>query len=241
MIERLVGAMAATPEYSAVSCFRLDFSELSELANQRYVSANRPVGGPLVMACFHNIFGETSGLFRTADLRAAGGYDDLHSEYVSEDWHLYVKLAALGYKIGVVPEHLYYYRVRPTSRFRSGNLYINHLQILDQFAKTDTIPVGERYSLWNLVVALQQTAEGMKRSSESLGSRLELAQNEADALRCQLSLAQTEVSEAQRRLHEAHVRLGRLRYRAVDTLARVVGRLPALRTVYKTISRRKMR
>jgi hypothetical protein len=41
-----------------------------------------------------NVYGETSGLFRTDALRAIGGYEDLHPEYVSEDWHIYVKLAA---------------------------------------------------------------------------------------------------------------------------------------------------
>ena len=195
MIERLVTAMCRNSDWAAAACFRLDFADGADLAQKKFLSAYRPTGGPLTMSCFHNIFGETSGLFRTQCLRSAGGYDDMHPEYVSEDWQLYVKLAGLGYAIGVVPEHLYYYRIRPTSRFRSGNLYINHLQILDQYARIDTLPRGERHGLWTLLVSLQLAADRMRHQLQELTNQLDQSSNQATSLTCRWQEAHAHAQE----------------------------------------------
>lgn len=229
MIERMVTAMLLNPSYAAVTCFRLDFVESHDVELGKYLSANRPTGGPLTMSCFHNMVGETSGLFQTRHLRAVNGYDDLHSEYVSEDWHLYVKLAGLGYQIGVVPEHLYFYRVRPTSRFRNGNLFINHLQILDQYAQIDQIPPAERRGLWTLLVSLQQGSDSLKQKCSELTGHLKQIDEKASQLSLDLQVARQLNQDLSGQLNRAQDQLRLYRHRVVDQVHQLIGRLPMIR------------
>lgn len=197
MMERLVAAMVHTPEYDAVGCFRLDFRESSDLIEGKYAEAYRPVGGPYLMASLHNVYGETSGLFRTAVLRAVGGYEDLHPEYVSEDWHIYVKLASLGYKIGIVPEHLYYYRLRGDSRYHNGNLFITHQQILNYYvARTHELTEPERVALWNLLVSLHIRLGQERDRATALASQAWHAEARATQLNEYLYKTRLEVHKA---------------------------------------------
>lgn len=237
MIERMVTAMLHNPHYAAVTCFRLDFAESSERELGKYLSANRPTGGPLTMSCFHNMVGETSGLFRTEHLRAVNGYDDLHSEYVSEDWHLYVKLASLGYHIGVVPEHLYYYRIRPTSRFRNGNLFINHLQILDQYAQIERLPPADRAGVWRLLVSLQHGSDTLKQRCHDLTGQLQRMDATASLLSLELQATRQLHQDLSSQLNRAQDQLRLYRHRMVDQVHELIARLPMIRRLLRTSRR----
>jgi glycosyltransferase involved in cell wall biosynthesis len=154
MVETLVAAHQMQPDgVGAVSCFWLGFTDTDGLKAGRYAGSYRPSGGPRLTVGLWNPYGETSGLFRTALLRDLGGYDDLHPEYMSEDWHLYIKIAARGLAVAVVPEALYYYRVRADSRYRTGDHGVNHVRVLPDVAAID-LTGPERLELWTLVASL---------------------------------------------------------------------------------------
>jgi glycosyltransferase involved in cell wall biosynthesis len=159
MIEKLVTALDRQPaDVGAVSCFWLGFADSEGLKAGRYVGAYRPTGGPRIMVGLWNPYGETSGLYRTAQLCELGGYDDLHPEYMSEDWHLYIKIVARGLKVAVVPESLYFYRIRPDSRYRTGDHGVNHVRVLPDVSAIDFTP-AERLELWTLVASLVHGVE----------------------------------------------------------------------------------
>jgi glycosyltransferase involved in cell wall biosynthesis len=159
MIEQLVDALQRQPEgVGAVSCFWLGFTDDADLGAGRYCGAYRPTGGPRVAVGLWNPYGETSGLFRTAQLRQLGGYEDLHPEYMSEDWHLYIKLAGRGLRVAVVPRALYYYRIRPDSRYRTGDHAVNHLRVLPDVAAIPFSP-AERLEIWTLLASMMHVTQ----------------------------------------------------------------------------------
>jgi glycosyltransferase involved in cell wall biosynthesis len=175
MIERLVTALARQPAgVEAVSCFWLGFATSEGLAAGQFVGVYRPSGGPRLAVGLWNPYGETSGLFRTAKLRELGGYDDLHPEYMSEDWHLYIKLAARGLGVAVIPEPLYFYRIRPDSRYRTGDHGVNHVRVLPDVAAID-FSAAERREVWELLASL-------KHEVEAMGERCLAVMRERDAL-----------------------------------------------------------
>jgi glycosyltransferase involved in cell wall biosynthesis len=180
MIERLVDALQRQPaDVGAVSCFWLGFADSEGLKAGQYVGAYRPTGGPRLAVGLWNPYGETSGLFRTADVREWGGYDDLHPEYMSEDWHLYIKIAARGLKVAVIPESLYFYRIRPDSRYRTGDPGVNHVRVLPDVAAMD-FTAAERLEMWTLLASLMHGAEeqgehhrALRKDRDELARRLE--------------------------------------------------------------------
>lgn len=250
MLERLVSALCRNPEYSAMSCFRLDFRDSEDLRKGAYVESYRPVGGPYVLASISNVYGETSGLFRTQALREVGGYEDLHPEYVSEDWQIYVKLASLGFGIGVVPEHLYYYRLRGDSRYHNGNLFITHQQILNYYVdRTPELTHAERVEIWNALVSLHRLAA---YNHERLCS-MHQHQAKSDAwtrhldeqarmfyahnvnLTSLLKESEEKVQQLTRELEWAQAQMGQLRYRLIDRFNSWVKRVPLSHQVGKSL------
>src|ERR1700722_20327091 len=109
MIERLLNAIQARPELGAATCYFLAFHDSDDLRRRDYAYAYRPTGGPHVLACLRNVYGDATAIYRTAAFRAVGGYEtDRDTSF--EDWEAFVKLIHGGYAIDVVPAYLFYYR-----------------------------------------------------------------------------------------------------------------------------------
>ncbi len=154
--------MNATP--AALTCYVLAVADSRDGKEPQPRFVNTFVGGPHLMACFENIYGDTTAIFRTAALRAVGGYEtDRHTPW--EDWLTYIKLVHAGYTIEVVPEFLFVYRVRRdsrTARMIQGpadqDRYTQHL--LRKCFRGTTLPPGvDLASLWPLVVSFQRLSD----------------------------------------------------------------------------------
>jgi len=72
---------------------------------------------------------------------------------MSEDWHLYIKIAARGLAVAVIPESLYFYRIRSDSRYRTGDHGVNHVRVLPDVAAIALTP-PEQLELWTLLARL---------------------------------------------------------------------------------------
>ena len=117
LISTLVCGLQRNPEVAVMSCYLLAFND-TEAGQRQCLFVNAFAGGPHLMACFENIYGDTTALFRTAALREIGGFDTACSN-PCEDWYTYVKLVHAGYRVEVVPEVLFHYRVARTAAPRS--------------------------------------------------------------------------------------------------------------------------
>ena len=130
MVSTFVRAMDRNPNLSAMTCYFLAFNDESGPAESLY--GYRPTGGPHVLSCIRNVYGDANGIFRTADFRAIGGYETDRGTSC-EDWEAYVKLIHAGKRIGVVPEYLFHYRHREAGFSRATNWFANHQRVLRQF------------------------------------------------------------------------------------------------------------
>jgi hypothetical protein len=64
-----------------------------------------------------------------------------------------------GHRLGVVPDHLFYYRHRPGGFSRSTNWFANHQRVLRQFAHAGALPPAESLALWTALLGFQQELE----------------------------------------------------------------------------------
>jgi glycosyltransferase involved in cell wall biosynthesis len=120
MISTMVHGMQRNPELTALTCYMLAFRTTDDLRNDHYEFLTSFAGGPFVLACTENVYGDTNAIFRTEALRTAGGIvNDRATPW--EDWITYVKLASAGHQIDVIPECLFYYRERGEGRHLAMN------------------------------------------------------------------------------------------------------------------------
>jgi GT2 family glycosyltransferase len=158
---------------------------------------------PLGMAGFDrdlvlhmNVGGIAGSVFDRRAVLEVGGYDEVTPSY--EDWDLWCKLARAGVRGAVVPEFLFYYRVREGSKYRTQGL-TRHLHLKSYIIARHADALASSRTL-----RLQLgEAEAAAREARHLRERLEAAEaaaREAQASRDDLAVrtaaAETSVGEA---------------------------------------------
>ncbi|MFM7150132.1 MAG: glycosyltransferase family 2 protein, partial [Gemmataceae bacterium] len=152
MVSRFVSALSARPDLAGISCYFLAFDTEDNLRKRRFLHAYRPTGGPDILGCLRNVYGDATALYRRDAFLAVGGYEtDRGSSF--EDWEAFVKLRRNGYGLDVLPEHLFYYRLQPTGFSRTTSPMANHLRVLRQFHRHGAWTENEREELWNLLAS----------------------------------------------------------------------------------------
>lgn len=170
LVARLVEGLRDRPELAALTCYFLAFADDADLEFERYRYAYRPVGGPRVLACLRNVYGDATALYRTAAFRAVGGYEtDRDSSF--EDWEAFVKLDQAGFGIDVLPEYLFYYRHREEGFSRVTRQYANHERVLRRFRQEERLPVAERIALWNALFGFHRKMDYLSARSRGLRHR----------------------------------------------------------------------
>jgi glycosyltransferase involved in cell wall biosynthesis len=171
MVERFVAALRRNPDLSAISCYYLAFRNDDELRRGIHPYAYRPAGGPLILACCRNVYGDANALFRTNVLRAVGGYE-MDRDTSWEDLEVFVKLVHAGHRVDVLPDYLFYYRHLESGWSRITSDYFNQQRVLRQFVQQESLPEAERLVLWNAVAGLLRQNEHWRRVLRSLRYRL---------------------------------------------------------------------
>ncbi len=185
MVDRLVTALQSNPHCSAMSSYYLGFKETADIWLENFASAYRPTGGPHVLGAILNVYGDASALFRTADLRAVGGYEP-DRDTTMEDWEVLLKLLHAGFALGVVPEYLYYYRLRPDSLLRTTNAYRNHQRVLRQYFRRERLRPADEIEFWSAWVGLTQRCTQLENQLHEQHGTLQRCQSDLDASRARV-------------------------------------------------------
>jgi glycosyltransferase involved in cell wall biosynthesis len=212
MVERFVRGMRHCSQLAGLTCFFLVFREAQDIANDDFLSMFCPTGGPHLLACVHNVYGDMNAIFRTADLRAAGGFEADRNTCL-EDWETFVKLVNGGFRLGVIPQPLFYYRHRTDGR---------SMAMTRQW--TDDYPFVQRI-LKRFYVPLKGLPAAEARSLWSALASYVASNDRAQDHRAQ---AQAEVEHLQQLLGNHP-----LRYRIADRLNRWLKRVPLLQDLCK--------
>ncbi len=105
--------------------------------------AVRPLGADLGLGLRSNVFGGALSVFRTAALRRIGGWD-ASSKALWEDWQLFLRLAALGEPVWVIPQALWVYRIRHDSMARTYAHFPGQLRLARAL---EPLPLAQAISL----------------------------------------------------------------------------------------------
>jgi glycosyltransferase involved in cell wall biosynthesis len=167
MVERFVRAIQWNPHLDAMTCYFLAFEESPD----RPIYAQRPTGGPHALSGIRNVYGDANAIFRTVTLRELGGYETDRGTSC-EDWELFVKMVRAGKQIGVVPDHLFYYRQRPGGFSRSTNWFANHQRVMRQFARPGVLAPGDASTLWAALIGFHQRIEQLEAEKRCLRYRV---------------------------------------------------------------------
>jgi glycosyltransferase involved in cell wall biosynthesis/GT2 family glycosyltransferase len=112
-LERLVKARRRNPDDAFATSYVRYFVDHPETATGGWL----PFGLDRDVLATRNCASNAACLIDTELVRKVGGYDEWLTSY--EDWDLYCTLAERGLSACIVPEFLYYYRVRPHSMMRT--------------------------------------------------------------------------------------------------------------------------
>jgi glycosyltransferase involved in cell wall biosynthesis len=171
MVERLVAGMRHRPELAALTCYFLAFREEADLVAGRFAYACRPTGGPHVLGCLQNVYGDACAIYRTEAFRAVGGYEtDRGTSF--EDWEAFVKLVNARHQVDVLPEHLFYYRHRQTGFSRVTDAHANHERVLRQYRRLERLPPAEREALWGVLAGFHHRLQHLEARRRSLPARV---------------------------------------------------------------------
>jgi glycosyltransferase involved in cell wall biosynthesis len=104
-------------------------------------SRNLPLGGSVAYGAFRNCFGDANALVRRSCFERLGGFAELHG-VTHEDWEFFARAVLQGFKLMVLPEFLFWYRVNPNSMLRTTNLYRNRMLNIGPYL--DAVPEALR-------------------------------------------------------------------------------------------------
>jgi glycosyltransferase involved in cell wall biosynthesis len=138
MVQRLLSRFHDSPGLNAVTCYTLTTDATDKRASLKQVHGQ--------------------ALFRTADLRAVGGYGE-EIDLVRNDWSVFFKLVNVGRRVEIVPEHLF------------GSSLSAELQ---PFFSLDRTLAAERTALWTALAGYEQRLQQVAAENQELRSRLEL-------------------------------------------------------------------
>jgi glycosyltransferase involved in cell wall biosynthesis len=148
MVERFVEELRAKPDLSALTCYVAPFA--------------RGAGGP--PAHTKNIY--AGGIFHTTNLQAVGGFGVNHDDGCPE-WAGFLSLVNAGYKVGILPEHLFYF-----GNGLRGQHDGSDAQSLQRFFNADRLAAAERVVLWDGMADLRERMEAVVAENQALKTRI---------------------------------------------------------------------
>jgi glycosyltransferase involved in cell wall biosynthesis len=100
-----------------------------------------PMGLGGTFSFFRNRFGDANCLIKREVFQAIGGFTELRG-VGWEDWELFLKLHLAGYRMALVPEPLFRYRVSGDGMLATGSLHANNRRIFDAAAHATAFDVN---------------------------------------------------------------------------------------------------
>lgn len=97
-----------------------------------------PIGGAATVGMFKNCFGDANALIRRDAFETLGGFTEDYG-VGHEDWEFFARAVLKGYRLTVIPEALFWYRMADDSMVNTTPRYENHMRPLRPYL--ETVPV----------------------------------------------------------------------------------------------------
>jgi hypothetical protein len=99
------------------------------------------LGGAAAVGVIENRFGDANALVRRSCFMALGGFSEDYG-LGHEDWEFFARAVLTGYRLEVVPEPLFWYRVSAGSMLHSTQAHANYMRSLRPYM--DAVPDAMR-------------------------------------------------------------------------------------------------
>ncbi len=96
-----------------------------------------PLGASVSAGAFSNCFGDANALVRRSCFEQVGGFTTDYG-VTHEDWEFHARAVLKGFKLQVIPEFLFWYRVSPDSMLRTTAAYRNQMRSIRPYL--DAVP-----------------------------------------------------------------------------------------------------
>jgi O-antigen biosynthesis protein len=138
----------------------MNYFQGHDAPNPSVVPPNRflPLGAAAAVGAFENCFGDANSLVRRSCFESLGGFTEDYG-VTHEDWEFHARAVLKGFKLTVVPEFLFWYRINPESMLRTSNHYHNHMRSIRPYM--EAAPEALR--------PLVQFAQGQQKLLNQLG------------------------------------------------------------------------
>lgn len=117
-----------------LTCHFGGFKTPSPVPNQEPELPYRPLGPCLELALLENVLGDSNLCIKRSVFESLGGFVT-DNQTSCEDWELLVNALMQGYRLDVIPQILFWYRILPQSRSRTHSLYYSHRRIMECYVK----------------------------------------------------------------------------------------------------------
>jgi GT2 family glycosyltransferase/glycosyltransferase involved in cell wall biosynthesis len=109
-----------------------DRAKPEKLDRSKVAAIYMPIGPALEVGAFNNIYGDACCIMKRDVFNAVGGFSSKFGSY--EDWEIFANLCFNGYRMGVIPQPLMYYRNMEDGFSKTTSLYRNRMRILTRYA-----------------------------------------------------------------------------------------------------------
>lgn len=145
-----------------------------------------PLGPDLNIASFSNCFGDANALIRKEVFEKVGGFTEDYG-LGHEDWEFFAKISLQGYKLQVVPEPLFWYRVANSGMLLSGNKTKNNYRSFRPFMDENVkynYAMGLIPSYLEKIHELESEVSRLRsiNGGHSVSNELQLLNNKIDGL-----------------------------------------------------------
>ncbi|CAM3307733.1 glycosyltransferase [Rhodothermus bifroesti] len=141
-IETFVTA-ALNSNADILTCVADNFKTEEDFVLNLPVARYIPLGGFLELGCIENVFGDANMLVKLKVFHELGGFNELRN-FAFQDWEFLIRACLNGYKISVVPEPLFWYRIHGENISRGYNNYNNHLLKLEPYLQKPILDVYKK-------------------------------------------------------------------------------------------------
>ncbi|MFH1112364.1 MAG: glycosyltransferase [Pseudomonadota bacterium] len=151
-----------------LTCWFVTFRGDGQLCGEPDITFT-PLGPCLELGIFENCFGDTNFCIKATVFRDLGGFINRQG-FGLEDWHFLARLALRGYRLDVVPDELFFYRVRDEGWNVTAQSYAN--AGLARSAYFDILPPHLKKLARDVTVPLmiQQYARKHSRTAQAVNS-----------------------------------------------------------------------
>ncbi len=100
-----------------------------------------PLGGAAGSGVFRNVYGDANALWKRAVFNELGGYSEDYG-IGHEDWELFSHAVLSGYRLELVPEPLFWYRINRHGMLRTGDVWADHSRSIRPYQMHDPSGLG---------------------------------------------------------------------------------------------------